>query len=1121
MKSALPKKVLIIGSGGLKIGQAGEFDYSGSQAIKALKEEGVKTILLNPNIATIQTDVGFAGRVYFLPLTHFFASRIIAREKPDGILLNVGGQTALNLGLELHRTGILQRHGVRVLGTPVAAIEDTEDRARFNAKLATIGVLTPQGTTVRSVEDGLTWAKRIGFPVMVRMGFSLGGMGSGVARSARELEAMLAANLTQGEALIEEYLGGWKELEYEIMRDRAGNKVTICNMENMDPMGVHTGESIVIAPSQTLSNDEYHSLRSIALKVADHLGIIGECNIQFALEPTPSSSDARRRALRGRGLRNPLLRGVAKRRVSSGHPETAEGRDVLPRMRVIEVNARLSRSSALASKATGYPLAAVATKVSLGYHLHEIPNAVTKATNSFFEPALDYVAVKIPRWDLTKFRAADTRIGSEMKSVGEVMALGRSFPEALQKAVRMLALGKSLNRNHGYATQEEAFADIRTPTSTRLFALARALADRVPVTSLARMSGIDPWFLHEIKEIIDCAHALKNRKWRELAADAPALAAAKRLGFSDEDIAHATGTDAAHVRAARKKIGVVPVVKQIDTMAGEFPARTNYLYFTYHGSHHDVRPERDPAIILGSGPYRIGSSVEFDWCCVSAASALRAHRRRTIMVNANPETVSTDYDMSDRLYFEELTLERVLDICDFENPQGVIVSVGGQTPNSLALPLTRSGVPIMGTKGSDIDRAEDRHKFSSLLDKLRVDQPQWQELTTPHDACIFARGAGYPVLVRPSYVLSGAAMNVARNEEELKHYLALAAAVSAEHPVVVSKFIEHAKEVEIDGVAQKGELVLYAITEHVEDAGVHSGDATIVYPPQRLFLETVRRIKVITRGILKELKITGPFNIQFLVKDNRVQVIECNLRASRSFPFVSKVSKYNFIERAVCTMLDEDIRGDYRTLDLDYVAVKAPKYSFNRIKGTDPRPSVEMTSTGEVACFGDSYEEAFLKSLIAAGNYYPKKYILLSIGPDNAKGELLDDIRALNGRGYEFSATEHTADFLNKNGILAVALKKVSERGSPNVAEWLQQRKVECVINIPRNKQTGAAKTDGYYIRRLAVDYHVPLHTDLKIAKMLLRSLVKLEEEDLQIKAWDEYSTQERWWHAGSTRHRA
>ncbi|MEW6610955.1 MAG: carbamoyl-phosphate synthase (glutamine-hydrolyzing) large subunit [Patescibacteria group bacterium] len=1075
----LPKKVLIIGSGGLKIGQAGEFDYSGSQAIKALKEEGIKTILLNPNIATVQTDADFADRVYFLPLNSHFASRIIVRERPDAILLNVGGQSALNLGLELARRGMLRRYHVRVLGTSLKTIHDTEDRAAFTARLKEIGVPAPHGATIKTVEEGLRFAKRISYPVMVRVGFALGGLGSGYACNPHELRELLHAALTQGgEALVEEYLGGWKEIEYEIIRDSFGNAVTVCNMENMDPMGIHTGESIVVAPSQTLSNEEYHQLRTQALRVAHHLNIVGECNIQFAVEPRPR----------------------------------VKKKDVKPRIRIIEVNARLSRSSALASKATGYPLAYVATKVALRHPLYEIPNAVTRATGSFFEPALDYLAVKIPRWDLMKFRAAELTIGSEMKSVGEVMALGRSFPEALQKAVRMLGLGKELFLHNGYHDLTTALHDIRTPTPTRLFALIFALEHGVALSRIARMSGIDPWFLSQMKSLTHAYTSLRAGGWKWIQRNSSILRMLKQFGFSDACIADACASTERRVRRLREKQGITPIVKQIDTTAGEFPAKTNYLYCTYQGNTHDVVRERNPMIVLGSGPYRIGSSVEFDWCGVNTAKTLRKRKVRTVMVNSNPETVSTDYDMSDRLYFEELTLERVLDICEFECPKGVVVSMGGQVPNNLAIPLARAGIPLLGTSAKNIDRAEDRYKFSALLDRLHIDQPAWKELTTLRDACAFAKEAGFPVLVRPSYVLSGSAMNIAEDEEELDRYLSAASTVTPDHPVVISKFIEGAKEVEIDGVAQKGELILYALTEHVEHAGVHSGDATVVYPPQRLFLETTRRIKSVCRHIVKELAITGPFNIQFLVKDNRIQVIECNLRASRSFPFVSKVSRYNFIDFAVRAMCGEDVRGDYRTLDLDYVAVKAPKYSFSRIKGADPMPTVEMTSTGEVACFGDSYEEAFLKAIAAAGNYFPQKTFLLSVGPDTAKGTLLPDIQALSQQGFLFAATEHTADFLESNGVAALRLRKVSEGGSPNVSEWIGKRKVDCVINIPERRQTPSAKMDGYLIRRLAVDHHIPLHTDLKITKLYLRAITTTKENDLAVKAWDEYTTAERWW---------
>ncbi len=1057
-----PKKVLILGSGGLRIGQAGEFDYSGSQAIKALKEEGIRTVLVNPNIATVQTNEDMADRVYFLPLTKDFVEGVIEKERPDALLLSFGGQTALNLGLELEDDGILQQYGVRVLGTPTEAIRNTEDRDLFSKRLREIDVNIARSIAVKTVEQGKKAAKKIGYPIMMRSAYSLGGKGSGRVKN----EAELATRLTEAfrsvpQVLLEEYLGGWKEIEYEVVRDQYDNCVTVCNMENFDPMGIHTGESIVIAPSQTLSNEEYHGLRTIAMKTVRHLGIIGECNIQYTVNPANGD------------------------------------------YRVIEINARLSRSSALASKATGYPLAWVAAKLALGYNLTDVQNMVTGTTQACFEPALDYVAVKVPRWDLTKFKAADRRIGSEMKSVGEVMAIGRTFEEAIQKAARMLNVGAEGVIGNGDIIIDDVMDEVKHPTDRRLFALSRAMKSGETVDSLHKITKIDKWFLHKIRRIVECEREVKKAKQ----LDAPLLRYAKELGFSDSQIADARGTTADAIRAQRKKSNIVPVVKQIDTLAGEFPAQTNYLYMTYNGSENDVTRGKNQLTVLGSGPYRIGSSVEFDWCCVQAVKTASAKGYNTIMINCNPETVSTDFDICDRLYFEELTLERVMDIHDFENPKGVFVSMGGQIPNNLAMKLEDMGVTIMGTSPKDIDRAEDRHKFSCLLDTIGVDQPAWRELTTVAQAKTFADKVGYPVLIRPSYVLSGAAMNLAFSADALDQFLADAAQVSKEHPVVISKFISGAKEVEVDGVAQDGELVIYAFTEHVENAGVHSGDATVAMPPQKSYLETIRRIKHITRSVVRELNITGPFNIQFLAKGNNLKVIELNLRSSRSFPFVSKATKYNFIDMATRAMLGEDIRGDYRTLDLDYVTVKAPQFSYSRIKGADPVLYVEMGSTGEVACFGDQYLEAFLKSLLAVEMTLPKKNILLSIGRDENKIDLARHIRMLHEMGYHLFGTEHTAEYIqNKLKIPITRLHKVSEKKSPNVLEELEQGKIDFIINIPR-KFNKATVTDGFRIRRTAIDHNVTLISNTQLAKTFISALYELKVlgQPLQIKAWDEY----------------
>ncbi|MEY4747101.1 MAG: Carbamoylphosphate synthase large subunit [Candidatus Parcubacteria bacterium] len=1060
------RKVLLLGSGGLKIGQAGEFDYSGSQAIKALKEEGLHIVLMNPNVATVQTDVPFsasrkymgtlADTVYFLPLTEQFAIEILKKEKPDAILLSFGGQTALNLGLALDESGELKKRGVKVLGTPVAAIRDTEDRDLFVKRLDEIGVHTAKSRAARSVDEALEAASAIGYPIMVRAGFALGGEGSGVVRDPEELAKKLAEVFcSTPQVLIEEYLGGWKEIEYEVVRDKADNCIAVCNMENFDPMGIHTGESIVVAPSQTLSNAEYHSLREVAIRTIRHLGIVGECNIQYALDPASSE------------------------------------------YRVIEVNARLSRSSALASKATGYPLAYVAAKLALGYVLPEIKNSVTKKTTACFEPALDYLALKMPRWDLAKFDNAAERIGTEMKSVGEVMAIGRSFEEVLQKAVRMLnTAGASRYSN---ADPDILQKEIEYPTTGRIHALLAALRNGASIEELCTLSSIDRWFLDKLKNITDFEHELRNS-----VLDQARLLRAKKLGFSDARIAALAHNTPSDVRALRKSFKIVPVVKQIDTLAGEFPAETNYLYMTYHGSENDVRPGKKQVAVLGSGPYAIGSSVEFDWSCVQALKTLKRSGKKTIMINSNPETVSTDYDMSDRLYFEELTDERVLDILDFEKPLGVVVSTGGQIPNNLALLLHRARIPIFGTSPVDIDRAENRHVFSKLLDELGVEQAPWAELKTDESTIIFANSIGYPVLVRPSYVLSGAAMKVAYDEQSLLRFLKRATDVSSDHPVVISKFIENAREIEIDGVAQKGDLAIYAITEHVENAGTHSGDATVVLPPQRTYLETVRQAKRITKSIIKALKITGPFNIQFLAKDNRLFVIECNVRASRSFPFVSKVTGYNFIDIAIRAMLGEKIEGDYRTLELETVAVKSPQFSYSRIKGADPRTGVEMASTGEVATFGDSYAEALLTSMIAAGFRLPKKNILVSLGGEESKMKLLPAMRLLADMDFKLNATEHTADFLLQNGIACERVFKISSREDPNVAALLQAGGLDLIINIPTRAFAGET-TDGSIIRRKAVDMNIPLITNRQLADAFIFALAEQRGAAFGAKSWNEY----------------
>jgi carbamoyl-phosphate synthase large subunit len=1046
MRSKKPKKVFILGSGGLKIGQAGEFDYSGSQAIKALKEEGIQTILMNPNIATVQTDKGLADAVYFLPLTEKFAEEVIKKERPDAILLGFGGQTALNLGLALDEKGILKKYGVEVLGTPVSVIRDTEDRDLFIQRLSAIGVKTARSHATRNLEDAVRAAAKLQYPVMVRMGFALGGEGSGLVRSEKELRARLAEAFRRSpQVLIEEYLAGWKEVEYEVVRDSRDNCIVVCNMENIDPMGVHTGESIVVAPSQTLTNDEYHRLREIAIKTIRHLGVVGECNIQYAL-----------------------------------HPETGD-------YRVIEVNARLSRSSALASKATGYPLAFIAAKLSLGHSLLTLPNAVTKTTIACFEPALDYLVLKVPRWDLNKFDGALTKIGTEMKSVGEVMAIGRSFEEVLQKALRMLMIGANgFTANKGEAFQIENYLEvIKEPTTRRIFAIAEALRHGVSVEEIHKLSGITTWFLDKMKNIVEMEKQLKKNT-----LDAALLRSAKRHGFSDKQIAAVTKHSETAVRTLREKRGIVPFVKQIDTLAGEFPAQTNYLYVTYHGSEHDVKPGKNGIAVLGSGPYSIGSSVEFDWSSVETLKTLQAEGRKTVMINYNPETVSTDYDMSDRLYFEELSLERVLDIVNFEKVKGVIISTGGQVSNNLALPLHKSGIKILGTRPEDIDRAEDRHAFSKLLDKLGIDQPAWVELTTKSAAAIAAGKLGFPVLVRPSYVLSGSAMAIATDETSLMRFLDRAVDVSSEHPIVISKFIENAREIEIDGVAAKGKLAIYAITEHVENAGTHSGDATVVLPPQRTYLETIRRAKRIAKQVVKET----------------------NVRASRSFPFLSKATGYNFIELATQAILGMDIRGSYQTLELDYIAVKSPQFSYNRIKGADPLGYVEMASTGEVACFGDSYAEALLKSMLAAGFRIPKKNILLSLGGEENKIKLLPAIQKLHELGFAFFATDHTAEFLQAHGIKAERFHKIKSGQEPNVGTLLDSGKLDLIINLPNrglvregNGKNSSDPSDGFIIRRKAVDLNIPLITNRQLAEAFATALAEVGEKGLSAKAWDAY----------------
>ena len=1063
IKRGKPKKVLILGSGALQIGQAGEFDYSGSQAIKALKEDGISSVLINPNIATIQTSENFADKVYFMPIRAEFVERIIQKEQPDSILLQFGGQTALNVGVELFEKRILEKYNVKVLGTPVEAIQDTEDRLLFANKVTEIGLKVALSKTAGNVDEALQAAEKIGFPVMVRIAYALGGLGSGIVYNKEELlEKARRAFTFTNQILIEESLKGWKEVEYEIVRDKYNNCITICSMENIDPMGIHTGDSIVIAPVQTLSAHENFKLRSIGIKLIRHLGVVGECNIQYALDP--NSDD----------------------------------------YRIIEVNARLSRSSALASKATGYPLAFIATKLALGYALNEVVNIITQETSACFEPALDYVALKFPRWDLQKFRQVSTQLGSEMKSVGEVMSLGRSFEEVLQKAIRMLDVGmKGFVGNN--IVFENLDKELSEPTDKRIYAIAQALKDGYSVDKIHELTKVTKWFIYKMKNIIETEKKLQSKKLNRVNADL--MREAKKNGFSDIQIGQLVEATEFEVRNYRKSMKVIPVVKQIDTLAAEYPAQTNYLYLTYHGNEDDIElGQSNQVVVLGSGAYRIGSSVEFDWCCVNAVMSLNKLEYNTIMINCNPETVSTDYDICDKLYFEQLTFERVLDIYDKENPDGVIISMGGQIPNNLAVKLHNAGVKIVGTSPSQIDNAENRHKFSQILDRLEVDQPEWKELTSLSEAKAFAKNVGYPVLIRPSYVLSGAAMSIVVSDDELEEYLKKASEISKDHPVVISKFITDAREIEVDAVGDNGDLFCYAISEHVENAGVHSGDATIVLPPQRTYLETMRRVKMVTRQIARELKITGPFNIQFIAKDNEVKVIECNLRASRSFPFVSKVLKINFIEIATKLMMGEKVpRIDKSSFDVDYVGVKAPQFSFTRLKGSDPVLGVEMASTGEVACLGDDFNEAFLKSFLSTGFKIPKKAVMLSTGTLKDKADFLSETKKLYDMGLKFYATNGTAKFLREHGMEAEVLNWPLEKEEPNVITFLNEGKIDLVINIPKNEEKYELDND-YLIRRKAVDMNVNLITNVQVAKRFVKSIEKFKEADLSIKSWDEFS---------------
>lgn len=1076
MKEQTIKKVLILGSGALKIGEAGEFDYSGSQALKALKEERIYTILINPNIATVQTSEGVADQIYFLPVTPYFVEKVIEKERPDGIMLAFGGQTALNCGVTLYQEKVLEKYQLKVLGTPVQAIIDTEDRELFVQKLDEIGVKTIQSRAVDNVADARCAAAALGYPIIVRAAYALGGLGSGFCDHEEQLNILLEKAFSfSPQVLIEKSLRGWKEVEYEVVRDCFDNCITVCNMENFDPLGIHTGESIVIAPSQTLSNTDYHKLRELAIRIIRHIGIVGECNVQYAYDP--------------------------------------ESEDY----RVIEVNARLSRSSALASKATGYPLAFVAAKLGLGYGLFDLKNSVTKTTSAFFEPALDYVVCKIPRWDLGKFHGVDRELGSSMKSVGEVMAIGRTFEEAIQKGLRMIGQGM-----HGFVENKElVIADLdkalREPTDKRIFVISKAFRAGYTVDQVHNLTQIDRWFLEKLMNIMRTSKELEE--WGATSQNInqvpmELLRKAKIQGFSDFQVARAIGWQGEmeegilYVRNHRKKTGILPVVKQIDTLAAEYPAQTNYLYLTYSGIANDVQylDDRKSIVVLGSGAYRIGSSVEFDWCGVQALNTIRQEGYRSVMINYNPETVSTDYDICDRLYFDELTFERVMDILELENPHGVIVSTGGQIPNNLALRLDAQDIPILGTSAQSIDNAEDREKFSAMLDRIEVDQPRWQELTSMEDIREFVEEVGFPVLVRPSYVLSGAAMNVCSNQEELERFLLLAANVSKKHPVVVSQFIEHAKEVEMDAVAQKGEIIAYAISEHIEFAGVHSGDATIQFPPQKLYVETVRRIKRISREIARELNISGPFNIQYLARENDIKVIECNLRASRSFPFVSKVLKINFIELATKVMLGLPVEKPSKNLfELDYVGIKASQFSFNRLQKADPVLGVDMASTGEVGCIGSDTSCAILKAMLSVGHCVPQKGILLSTGAPKQKVDMLSAARMLHSKGYKLYATEGTSLFLTENGIKNTRVYWPSEEGeSPQALEMLRHKEIDMVVNIPKNL-TAKELSNGYKIRRAAIDLNIPLITNARLASAFIQAFCTIGIDDIAIKSWEEY----------------
>ena len=1075
MKDESIKKVLLLGSGALKIGEAGEFDYSGSQALKALREEGVQTVLINPNIATVQTSEGVADQIYFLPVQPYFVERVIEKERPDGILLAFGGQTALNCGVELYQSGVLEKYGVKVLGTPVQAIMDTEDRELFVEKLNEINVKTIKSEACSTIEQARRAAANLGYPVILRAAYALGGLGSGFCDNEEELNKLAEKAFSfSPQVLVEKSLKGWKEIEYEVVRDRYDNCITVCNMENFDPLGIHTGESIVVAPSQTLSNSEYHKLRALSIKIIRHIGIVGECNVQYAFDP--KSED----------------------------------------YRVIEVNARLSRSSALASKATGYPLAFVAAKLGMGYGLFELKNSVTKTTSAFFEPALDYVVCKIPRWDLSKFRGVDKELGSSMKSVGEVMAIGRNFEEAIQKGLRMIGQGM-----HGFVENKELKIDdidaaLREPTDKRVFIISKAMHKGYTIDQIHELTKIDKWFLEKLKHIIDIDETLQ-RCTSVNVLDKELLRTAKVYGFTDFQIARAVGLEkemgnmhkaALVVRNLRKSYGILPVVKQIDTLAAEYPAQTNYLYLTYSGVASDIRFDNDrrSIVVLGSGAYRIGSSVEFDWCGVQALNTIRREGYRSVMINYNPETVSTDYDMCDRLYFDELTFERVMDVIDLETPNGVIVSTGGQIPNNLAMKLDEQHVPILGTSATDIDSAEDRAKFSSMLTRNGINQPEWSALTSMDKINEFIARVGFPVLVRPSYVLSGAAMNVCSNREELERFLQLAANVSEDHPVVVSRFIEHAKEIEMDAVAKDGEILAYAISEHIEFAGVHSGDATIQFPPQKVYIETVRRIKRVSRQIAKELHISGPFNIQFMARDNDLLVIECNLRASRSFPFVSKVLKLNLIDLATRVMLGLPVEKPNKNLfDLDYVGIKASQFSFNRLQKADPVLGVDMASTGEVGCLGDDTNSALLTSMLSVGHRIPKKTVLLSTGGGKQKAEMLDAAKRLVNNGYELYATSGTSHFLTENGIANTTVYWPTDEGmEPKVLDVLREKKIDMVVNIPKDL-TPRELTNGYSIRRAAIDLNIPLITNTRLASAFITAFTTMRVEDIEIKAWSEY----------------